>query len=101
MPKTVGRDEERSPSPTLLLAATPCLPEPEGNAVRLGMHIHGPKLLQTERHEYLKSTFSVSVMSVETCAITLWKAGSLGGEITTFLSFKSNKLFHLQGLVGN
>lgn len=62
------------------------------------MHIHGPTLLQTERHKYLKSTFSVSVMSVETFAITLWKAGSLRGEIITFLSFKSNKHFHLQDI---
>lgn len=63
--------------------------------------MHGPTLLQIERHEYLKSMFSVSVMSVETFAITLWKAGSLRGEIITFLSFKRNKLFHLQGLLGN
>lgn len=100
MPKIVGQIYRKGHLLPLFVDAS-CLPEQEGNAVWLRMHIHGPTLLQIERHEYLKSMFSVSVMSVETFAITLWKAGGLRGEINYLLSFKSNKLFHLQGLLGN
>ena len=58
-------------------------------------------LLQTERCEYFKSIFSVSVRSLKIFSIKLWKAGSLRVEIIVFRGLKNNNLFHLQDLLGN